>query len=69
MTTTETVAVEIDAALMERAPARVPPERRLSDRGTAQHALAMLRCMHLTGNSFTAIMQVDSPMRTPVACC
>jgi hypothetical protein len=37
----ETVAVEIDAAVMERARARVPPGRRMTDRATAEHALML----------------------------
>jgi hypothetical protein len=41
MTTTETVTVEIDAALLERARARVPPGRRLTDCATAEHALVL----------------------------
>jgi len=40
-TTTETIAVEIDAALMERARARVPPEHALTDRATVEHALGL----------------------------
>jgi hypothetical protein len=40
-TSTETVAVEIDGALVERARARVPAEHRRSDRATAEHALVL----------------------------
>ncbi len=40
-TTTKTVIVEIDAALMERARTLVPSERRRTDRATAQHALVL----------------------------
>jgi hypothetical protein len=40
-TTSETIAVEIDAALLERARARVPPGPRLTDRATAAHALVL----------------------------
>ncbi|MHB8693751.1 MAG: hypothetical protein ACYDHH_21145 [Solirubrobacteraceae bacterium] len=40
-TTTETVAVEIDAALLERARARVPSGCRPTDRATAEHALVL----------------------------
>jgi hypothetical protein len=40
-TTHETVTVEIDAVLMERARARVPSERGRTDRATAEHALVL----------------------------
>ena len=40
-TTSETVAVEIDAALLDRARARVPPGPRLTDRATVAHALVL----------------------------
>jgi hypothetical protein len=40
-TTLETVTVEIDAVLMERARARVPSERGRTDRATAEHALVL----------------------------
>jgi hypothetical protein len=38
---TVAVAVEIDAALIERARLRVPPEPRLTDEATVEHAIAM----------------------------
>jgi hypothetical protein len=40
-TAVETVAIAMDAALLERARALVPPERSLADRATAEHALVL----------------------------